>query len=193
MASLGLYSCPDCGTDCGNTCVTFVTNDCPEVIELCLSEICKWMYSCPDPDDPTQPLFAPTDWTAEADWEAAITAGLIGVNVIGDIPEPTQDIVQISKGRQKFGTKTFTANIDIDEWTIDNYEAMRQLSCGATMYNWFQTRSGVIFGGPTGVRADVIKANSPLTRGDNQYKRILIGLEWEAKCDPPATDQVPAL
>lgn len=188
-----LYTCPNCGGDCGSVCANFVTNDCVDAVELLESEICTMLYSCVDPDDPTQPLYKPADWKSTDDFKAAIAAGLNKVNVIGDIPEPTQESVTISKRRKKNGKKNFTANIDIDEWTEENYEAMRQWECGATVFVWFQTVGGITTGGENGMRVDITKANSPLTRGENQYAKILLVMEWSSKCSEPRTTQVELL
>lgn len=194
MAADGLYTCPDCGGDCGTgICVEFVTNDCVDAFELCESELCTLFYSCADPDDPSLPLYKPADWTSTADFQAAITQGLIKINIIGDIAEPTQDVVTISKGRQKVGNKSFVMNADIDEWSIANYEAMRRWECGATIFLWAQSLGGITIGGENGIRVDVTKANSPFLRGDNQYKKILLEMQWDSKCHPPATDQVDLL
>ena len=144
MATKALYACATCGGSCsGGTCVSFATNDCQDSIVLKESEIDTMLYSCPDAVDNTIPAFKPTDWELDADWTAAITAGLKRVNVVGDIPEPTDEIVTLSKGRKKVAKKTFVANIDIDEWTAANYESMRGWECGAVVFMWFQTRGGV--------------------------------------------------
>lgn len=191
MAAEGLYDCPSCGGECGTgPCVQFVTNDCVDAVELLESEICTIVYSCPDPDDPSKPLYKPNDWTNTADIEAAIVAGAVKINVIGDLAEPTQETITISKGRQKVGKKTFVLNADIDEASIVNYDEMRKLECGATLFIWYGTLGGWFFGGENGVRVDVTRANMPLTRGENQYKRILLGVTWDSTCHPPATDQV---
>lgn len=189
-----LYECEACPTDCTATDNEFVTNDCPDIFELYESEICTMIYTTADPEDNKIPKVKPVNWETTADWEAAIeTAGMFKVNVIGDIPEPTENNIQISKRRTKPGDKEFSANIDIDEWSVANYNAMRKWECGATLFVWFQTVDNILIGGENGIRLDVTKANSPFLRGENQYSRILLGMGWKAKCHPPVTDQVEQL
>lgn len=191
----GQYECPGCNGDCGTAdCVKFVTQECVDGIQLCESEICTALYSCPDPDDPTKPLFQPTDWTIEADWKAAIDNGdVCKINVIGDMPAPEQETLTLSKRRKKVGKKKFSLNLDIDEFSEANYEAMRKWECGASVFLWFQTIDGGLYGGENGIYLDITEANSPLTRGEGQYKKILLKAEWERSCHPPMTMEVPSL
>lgn len=191
----GLYNCVECPENCGDTELgKFVTSECVDAIEDCESEICTMLYVEADPDDPTKPLFAPTDWTNEADWQALIDNGdICCVNVIGDQPEPEQESRVISKRRTKLGKKSFVNNLTIDEWTPENYEAMRKWECGGDFFYWPQTIDGAIYGGPTGIKVSIKKADAPLTRGENQYKTILLQVGWEKNCHPPVTTAVPPL
>lgn len=194
MAQVGLYACPACGGDCTNgTCTAFVTNDCVDAVVNCESEICTIFISCPDDTDSNIPEFKPADWTVTADWEAAIASGLNKVYVIGDLAEPTQESRRISKNRTKLSTKTFTLNISIDEWTVGNYDAMRNYECGKTLFIGYQTLGGITFGGDNLIKCEVTKAYSPLARGENSYKTIELEVQWDSDCHPPATDQVDLL
>lgn len=189
-----LYECPACPVDCTGSDNEFITNECTDAIELLESEICTMIYTRAEDDDPEVPFVQPVNWEATADWEAAIDAGsMFKVNVIGDIPEPTDNLQTLSKRRTKFGKKDFTANIDIDEWTVANYNAMRNWECGATIFVWFQTVDGILIGGQTGIRVDITKANSPFLRGENNYLSILLGMAWKSNCHPPVTDAVDQL
>lgn len=187
---LGLYLCETCPEDCANQAApVFTINNCVDAITLYESEISHVYFIEVSVEDCTLPLLAPDDWTSAVDWAAVLSNTEVGkirsLNVIGDLPEPEQVETLLSGGRKKIGNKTFNLNFDIDEFNAVNYTASRKLECGFTGFFWYGTRGGLLFGGPNGIKATVIKSNAPHERGDNVYQKILNQIQWEAKCKPP--------
>lgn len=193
MPQLGLYQCETCAEDCATAqAPDFDINECADVIEFFESEISTLYMVGVSASDCTQPAAKPTDWTSPTDWAAVISNSddnkIRMINVIGDMPAAEAAVINFSKGRQKNGRKTFTVNIDIDEFNSTNYTAMRQLECGFTGFFWFGTRGAKLYGGPSGFKASVINANAPKERGENVYEKIQIVLQFESKCSPEMID-----
>jgi hypothetical protein len=181
------HVCPACAECTSLEMPTFVFNECaPQQNE---SEICAIYITIEDPLNPGEALGGPTDWTQTADWATAIhntTADKVRkLTVIGDLPEPEQEIRIVSKRRRVFGTKVFNLNATVDDVTDENYEAMQALECGYVVRIWYETIGGYLYGGAQGVRASIVKANAPLDRGQNTFERIEYGFLFEASCHPP--------
>lgn len=186
---LGLYTCETCPADCSvQEAPSFTINNCVDSIELFLSEISTIYFVGVSDSDCTQPTTKPEDWESAANWTSVLSntdAGKIRfLNVVGDIPEPEQEIVVMSGGREKSGLKTFLLNYDIDEFNDDNYTAHRMLECGFTGFFWYGTKGGKLFGGPKGIKATVVKSFVPHERGDNTYQKIIGQIKWRSKCSP---------
>lgn len=186
---LGLYACETCPTDCSvQEAPVFSINNCVDAITLYESEISIIYFVGIDNTDCTEPLTKPSDWTSAAAWAEVLSNTEVGkirrLNVIGDMPEPEQQIITMSGGREKVGAKTFLINFDIDEFNADNYTAMRELECGFTGFFWYGTKGGLLFGGPKGIKATVVKANTLHERGENLYQKILSQIKWKSNCSP---------
>lgn len=184
------YPCPDLGATCTDIqvpAVDFAT--CVEGMYEEESEICGIYVVKEDPANPGQPIVKPTDWTSLTDWEAQLDQSaddkIRYLPGIGDLPEPEQVVRTVSKRRKKLGNKTFNVNFDIDELNDTNREYVRSLEKGFTLFMWFETLGGGLYGGPDGIKTDVVKANLPLARGESSYAMGLIVLEWEHSCHPP--------
>lgn len=186
---LGLYACETCVTDCDNAqAPAFTINNCVDAITLYESEIAYLFFVGVKPDDCTEPVIKPTDWTLAADWVAVLSNTddnkIRQLNVIGDMPVPDKTETILSLGRKKIGMKTFKLNADLDEFNTVNYTASRKLECGFTGFFWYGTKGGLLFGGPKGIKATVVAADNPKERG-GAYEKIILGIEFESKCKPP--------
>lgn len=186
---LGLYTCETCPEDCSvQQAPVFSINGCVDAITLYESEISKIHFVGVSEEDCTEPITKPVDWTSAANWATELDNEaddkIRSINVIGDMPEPEQQIITMSGGREKVGAKTFIVNFDIDEFNATNYTAMRELECGFTGFFWFETKGGLLFGGPKGIKATVVKANTIHERGENLYQKILCQLKWKSNCSP---------
>lgn len=186
-----LYSCPTCPENCEEFAMPSVDfADCVDAHVEEESEISEVFMTVPQDDGNGNitGVGAPADWSSAASWTAAISASgagavrhLIG---IGDKPTADQDTRTISRGRTKYGPKTFTVNFDIDDVSDLNYELIRNLECGVDVVFWFQTKGGYLYGGSTGIKATA-QADWILDRGDGSYSRGQITLTWTALCNPP--------
>lgn len=186
---LGLYTCETCPADCSvQQAPVFSINNCVDSIALYESEISVIYFVGVDDDDCTEPAAKPADWESASNWASVLSNTdndkIRFLNVIGDMPEPEQQITTMSGGREKVGAKTFLVNYDIDEFNDDNYTAHRQLECGFTGFFWYGTKGGLLFGGPKGVKATVVKSFSPHERGENIYQKIVGQIKWKSNCSP---------
>jgi len=185
------YLCPTCA-ECDELEVpdfSFNDNCDPEQNE---SEICDILFTIEDPENAGEALGGPTDWTLAPDWATAIdntgTGTVRRLTVLGDLPEPEQEIRIASKRRKVMGPKNFTLNGTIDDVTDANYDAARILECGGVVRMWYATIGGKLYGGQEGIKASITKANMPLDRGQNTFERIELQFQWEHSCHPPRTD-----
>lgn len=180
-------SCP-CPSDCENPELPAVNfSDCPEAFAEELSQISEVLVSVEDPENPGQPLYAPTDPSSAADWIAAFAdtgAGIRRLIGIGNIPRPESNVRDISKRRKKAGLKTYTLNFNIDEVTQENYDFIRTLSCGAKLVIWYATLGGYVYGGATGFTVNVVASDPVWEEDQNAYVRLELVLEWQSKCAP---------
>lgn len=186
---LGLYTCETCPEDCSvQQAPTFSINNCVDAIALFESEISVIYFTGVSDDDCTEPVAKPANWENASDWADAISNTendkIRAINVIGDMPEPEQEIITMSGGREKAGLKTYLQNFDVDEFNDDNYTAMRTLQCGFTGFFWYGTKGGKLFGGPKGIKATIVKAFTPHERGENIYQKIVYQLKWRSQCAP---------
>jgi len=165
-------------------------SDCSDAVEEEESEISELFMSTiqDDGNGNLSVAGAPGDWTSAGSWAGAISnsgAGavrhLIG---IGDKGAGDQTSRTISRGRIKFGEKTFTLNFSIDDVKSVNYDFIRALECGVDVGFWYQTKGGYLYGGPTGIKATA-QADWILDRGEGTYAVGQITLTWKAPCNPP--------
>lgn len=153
------------------------------------SEINAVFITIDDPENPGEALGGPTDWESAADWTAALSQTAEGkvrkLTVIGDLPEPEQEIRIVSDRRRVPGLKTFTLNATVDDTNDDNYEFLLTLECGFKVRIWYSTIGGKLYGGEQGILASIIKANAPLDRGQNTFERFEYAFLWERSAHPP--------
>lgn len=181
------YDGPDCA-QCELTLPAINFADCTESVKDEESEICNVFLSLPDPNNPTEPLQSPGDWSSAASWDGVLgnsgnsIRDLIG---IGDLPLPETSTRIISKRRRKTGLKKYTMNFDIDDMTDENYEFVRALGCGKDVVIWFATIGGYLYGGAKGFQATVTVADPQLDRGENVYAKLVLQFQWDAQSAPP--------
>ena len=188
---MSLYSCVACPDDCDDFAMPAVDfADCVDSHTEEESEITEIFMTVPQ-DDGNGNITAvggPGDWTSAASWAGAISAsGASKVRqliVIGDKGQADQESRIISRGRTKYGPKTFTVNADIDDVSDLNYELIRNLECGVDVVFWFQTKGGYLYGGAEGIKATAT-ADWILDRGAGSYSRGAITLTWKHTCNPP--------
>jgi len=164
--------------------------DCVDAVTEEESEISEVFMTVPV-DDGNGNITAqggPSDWTSASAWAAAISNSGNGqvrhLVVVADKGAGDQTSRTLSRGRIKYGTKTHTMNITIDDVTDENYNLIRNLECGVDVVIWYQTSGGYLYGGSTGVKATAT-ADWILDRGADSFAVGTITLTWKAKCNPP--------
>lgn len=180
----------DCPTSCGETSLPAVDiAECVDSIQEELSEVTDVFIVSVDANG--DPVEVPSDWTSEAAWATALhqtTPDKIRHLIVsGDKPAPETTDVTFSKFRTKVVNRRHTLNADIDDISDANYTFMLTLQCGATVRFWYATYGGKLYGGATGILADVT-ANFVLERGQDSRALIQLVLNWDRKFDPPRID-----
>lgn len=184
MDGIQLYDCL-CPNSCGAALPTWNFADCVDLAPEEKSEIIKVWLDKLVVNGESGELEAenlPDEVTgASAGW----AEGAQELLVIGDLPAPDTNERPISGGRTKFGLKTYTLNIDVDETSDENYTAVRTLNCGQKVAFAWATRGGYIYGTAIGT---VIAANPIFERGEDAYVTYNLQIRWEAQCPPPRAE-----
>ena len=132
------------------------------------------------------------DWTSLSVWNARLaldpttdTDAIIELDVIGDLPPAEQEELEISLGRKIQSPSTFMVNYEIDDVSDDNYDFMRWLECNTRFKVWYSANE-VIFGGNTGIQADMT-GKYQIERGQKSLQKIVGAVKWESKFSPERT------
>lgn len=184
----GLYTCPTVPEACEDWVSPAIQSEyCPENVELELSEIKRVFMAQVDPTDASLPLNGPTDWNLEADWAGSIDnttddkiRALYGM---GDKPEPERTTVTVHDNQEVDLPASHTVNFSVMDMNLVNYEALRAYQHGATVFFWFETRGGGLYGGQNGIKARV-RAFFTKERGNEAYHQGNLVFTWTHKCDP---------
>lgn len=178
-----MYETPDCPA-CDDLEIPETTNNCvPESNE---SEICYVFISRPSTADPNVPEITSPDFSSPAIATTFVTPDGAMLRCIGDLPEPEDNQRTVSLGQIVPGKKSFAPNITIDDTSDLNYEFLRMLECAPSVFIWYMTLGGKVYGDlVNGIPATISKANAPLDRGQGNYERFEIVPTWRAKGHPP--------
>ena len=199
------YPCASCPTDCTSlTLPAVVFDECPNIDSVEESEICTIYLDTPDPAAngclPLNPIGTYTDTTGGTDdtvnvtvlttWlTTAVDNTTVGsvreINVIGDKPEPEDTVKTISKRKQLIISRKHTLNIDVLELPHTNYEFMRKMQCGGSLFLWFRTIGGGFYGGENGIKVTIEKSFVQFDRGEDASKTGILKFFWFNDCDPP--------
>jgi hypothetical protein len=135
-----------------------------------------------------------TDWTQAAEWVERISnSNTVGddyirvLTVIGDKPAGSAVVKEISNGRKRTIGKDNTLNFTIDDATQENYDWMREMECGGTYLWWWETLAGKMYGGNSGVLAD-LAIDDVLDRGTDAIEVLNGIITWRNKFSPERTD-----
>ena len=122
---------------------------------------------------------APTAMTAAA-WSAVIGQTGVGkirvLSGVGALPKPTSVKQDVNVESYEI-SKDFKLSFSHNNISTANYEMMR-LSQQATLFMWFQTDGGYIYGGLTGIRCKVEESDYELTNAKDSIGAINFSLEW---------------
>lgn len=130
-----------------------------------------------------------TDVTSLTEWNARLSTNSLDPDairrfrVIGDMPAGASTAVDISLGQKYYGEKEFTANIELEDNSPENYAFMKYLECQFTTKAWFQTAGGDLYGDVCGIDVN-ISANSTIERGQSSINKQIWVLTWKNKFSP---------
>jgi len=178
-----MYSTPVCAP-CDDLDFPATTNNCvPEQNE---SEIAYMFLSVPSSGDINVPAITSPNFSTPAVATTFVAPSGAMLQVIGDLPEP-ESSQRVGSGRRILrDKKNFTVNFTIDDTTDENYEFLRTLECSPSVFVWFMTLGGKVYGAvDNGIPGMVSKANAPLDRGAGTYERFEVSINWRAWGHPP--------
>lgn len=134
-----------------------------------------------------------TDENDLAEWQARVNlpesdpARILELSIVGDVPLPTANEIQLSRGRTATGLSEHVLNMEIDENNDVNYEFARQTQCGAfTKRVWYETYDGDLYGGKKGVLATVRLAEE-MPQGSGELRKIKGTAKWKDQFQPCRT------
>ena len=135
-----------------------------------------------------------TDWSDVAEWMARLSPDSDSDNairelwVIADKPLPNNTVKEISMQRKVIVLKEHALNITVDEVSQTNHDFITEID-GKFYKIWYETQGGLMFGGNTGIVAQVF-ADMVLVRGAGNIMIYNIvatwrNLELESMIDSP--------
>lgn len=134
------------------------------------------------------------DWTDLAQWEAALALPTSDPNALrelvvsGDLPLPSSDPIDISKGRKVYPPASRTINFDIDDLSQENYEFARTTSCNIQFRIWYMTATRM-YGGNDGILA-MVHFDHVIERGVKSLNKLTGTATWDAQFAPVMAESV---
>ena len=123
-----------------------------------------------------------TDWSDVAEWMARLSPDSDSDNairelwVIADKPLPNNTVKEISMQRKVIVLKEHALNITVDEVSQTNHDFITEID-GKFYKIWYETQGGLMFGGNTGIVAQVF-ADMVLVRGAGNIMIYNIVATW---------------
>lgn len=163
-----------------------ISDNCPEVVELELSEIVNLYLALPNVASPNLVAGTPV-MTSIVGIEAAKTAGtLVSMPVIADLPAPEIVTAALPRGLSKTVNGKYTITADYFDFQGTNYEELRKMQAGLRVRFWYETLGGFMYGDTArGIWGTVSKVTFPKERGKDSYAKAIITVEFDSKFDPP--------
>lgn len=130
-----------------------------------------------------------SDWTSPVEWAARINntdngADLIRrLHVIGSKPVPDKQSKVIDHGITLYGKKKFKLPFKIYQLHDLNYQFMLQLECGGTFKMWYETDSGLLYGGNAGIDVS-ITLDEDIPESTDDFITLTGQAEWQNKFHP---------
>ena len=175
--------------------------NCPSCIER--SEICEWIFGCPDGSGDTQhPITGYTGGQALTDNEeinASVITQWADANidnsdatklkkliVRGGISETDPTIIPGPKDAEYIGNSTQTLTMEIFPLCQGTYDFLRAMKKGGGTYpGWFKTIGGYQYGGENGICMSVTSIKFDKQVGTDTYHKAIVVMKWTAETDPP--------
>lgn len=126
------------------------------------------------------------EWASRIDNDLADASAIRHFTVIGSLNKPEASEKTISHNRIVQGKKTFTLPFRIDDNTDENYDAARSFQCGLKNAVWFITGGGYLYGGNSGIEANINIAEVIPEAGE-EFAYLDGEVKWKAKISPSRT------
>jgi len=175
--NLMIMSVVTCGSDCDFELPAVSFADCdPETNESQIVKIYEAKANAAN--------FA--NWDQAAEWSTRLSQSstdpdaIREYTVIGDKPKPESTKRKISGGRTVVTGKNHVVNFDVDESNATNHDAVRGHKCVDQVKFWYQTKSGHLFGGNTGITAS-IEIDMVLGRAEDDIMLYPGSLTWDSR------------
>lgn len=166
-----------CGEDCDFELPEVSFADCdPETNESQIVKVYEAKANAADFDDWTDPA----EWAARLSQTSTDADAIREFTVIGDKPKPESTKRKISGGRTVVTGKNHTLNFDIDESNATNHDAVRGHKCIDQVKIWYQTKSGHLFGGNTGITGS-IEIDMVLGRAEDDIILYPGSITWDSR------------
>lgn len=185
------YPVPTCPANCGSLSLpTYSYSSCDDTYVVESSEI-QYLYLAAQSEDIDGNLIAiasPTDWTSATDWAAVLSGtgdNVRKIEVIGDKPATEDQPVELPGFRSKIQARTHTLSVSVNDMNGDNYTFFNTLAtCGGSVFCWFQTNGGYLYGTNGGFRCNVQSCTYLLERGEGSTARWDLVLQWQSLGQP---------
>lgn len=169
-------------------CLTGCNNTLPEVEfsdecggEVWQSEI-EHIYMAKSDANDLVDVTDPVEWGGRLDQAAVVGQEIRTLTGIGEKQAAQPVLVPISKQRTKRVNAAHTLTFTIDDVSDKNYAAALVLQCGSRKKFWWTNRGGHIFGGNTGIVADLDV--NPVHGSGDEIEKIVLTFTWKDKQDP---------
>lgn len=128
----------------------------------------------------------PSDWTSETAWNLLLApdAGdpiAHKAPVRGTMDEPDQPEIEASKYRTAYPPARYNVPVMVDDLSDLAYENLRNMN-NKTVRMWFIS-GGKIFGGPTGIEAD-LRTWPVIEEGEDAMHKYHVHASWRAALAP---------
>lgn len=134
-----------------------------------------------------------TNWADPSEWATRISQDSTNANaireitIIGSLADPTVTEKKISGLRTVYSPQEFQITGRIDDNSDTNYDFSRATGCNRQYRVWYGTLGGKLYGGNTGVIANLRMWES-IAEDDQEYSVINVQLKWKAKFAPLRID-----
>ena len=178
----------DCPGDCNFDVPEFEMDDCnPDIDEGQISQLFIAKNDAADFVDWT----ALSEWTTRKSNVSPDDDAIRYINIIGDLPAPETNEVEISKKRKIVINRGWVLNFRTEETSVANYNAMRTIQCGSYYKIWFESGK-YLYGDNSGIANSFINWSEVIPEDYNEFKTIQGTVSWDskiqtAKCISPLT------
>lgn len=171
---------PICSSDCASSLPEPSFNECAPVVGY--GEISKLYIGKANSSDFNNVNLI-GEWNQRLALEISENNAIRSFVVLGDLPEPENTEISISKNRTIRAFKKFTLSFEIDEDNDANYNSHLIFECGSKFKIWFETAEGILYGGNEGISASLM-TNYFIPRSRQELRKIIGKAVWDSEKSP---------